>query len=42
MTVIWTEGNAKLECSEIEVCGTDFLCDGVWIVPINEVEKIIN
>lgn len=41
MTVIYTDGS-RLECSEIEINGDKIICDEYRIVPINEVEKIID
>ena len=41
MTVIYTDGSI-LECSEIEIYGNEIVCDEYRIVPINEVEKIID
>ena len=40
MKIIYTDGSV-LTCNTIEVCGKDYLCDGYRIVPICDVEKIV-
>ena len=39
MKIIYSDGG-ELECYSIEVCGDTMYADGIYIVPISEVNSI--
>lgn len=38
--ILYYHDGSTLCCSEIEISGTRLLCDEVWEVPIDEIERI--
>ena len=39
MKIIYKDGSA-LECYTIEICGGELYCDDMYIVPVDDVERI--
>lgn len=38
--MIYTDDGGVLHCSEIEVSADTLIADGIWMVPVETVEKI--